>query len=69
MNYAEAIQHAISKRWKTVPCSQGESCWCCAIVPEEPVTDDAGNEIIIAPEGTITKPTAEYIVKLHNERL
>lgn len=47
------------KKWKTLTCMSGESCWCRAVV-----TEDEEDEII--SDGAISKKDAEYIVKLHN---
>lgn len=69
--YKEALKNATTVRWKTVPCSQ-ENCWCSPIVPETPLTfeyEDITEQIYIAGEGELAKEIAEYIVKIHNERL
>lgn len=69
MTYNEAQQYSLTVKWKTTTCTQGEKCWCRAILPEEEILDKDGNEIIIVHDGAISKEYAEYIVKLHNESL
>lgn len=69
MNYQDAMKHSLTVRWKTSLCSQGEICWCRMIEPEHKITDKDGEEIYIAPSGSIDKIHAEHIVKLHNESL
>jgi len=70
MNYKEAIEYSLTVRWKTTLCeSQGDSCWCRIIEPEEEIKDDDDNEIYIASSGKIPKEYAEHIVKIHNESL
>jgi hypothetical protein len=66
MTYEEAVKKALTVRWKTETCSQGEKCWCRLIVPEKKIEDDNGNEIVIASSGDIKKEYAEHIVALHN---
>ena len=69
MNYEEASKYILTVKWKVSQCQQGEECWCRVIEPEKDITDDDGNEIYIAPSGTISKLHAEHIVNLHNKSL
>lgn len=69
MNYKEAIEHSLTVKWKTSPCSLGKDCWCRIIEPEQEIKDDDGNEIYIAGSGRVPKEYAEHIVKLHNASL
>lgn len=55
--------------WKVGPCFSGEDCWCRIIVPvENIITSDGEIEEVVGP-ASINKDIAEYIVKLHNDRL
>ena len=69
MTFQEATQKSLRVKWKVALCNQGEKCWCRMIVPEEPIEDKDGNEIIIASSGDVRKEYAEHIVRLHNEAL
>lgn len=69
MTYNEAQQYSLTVKWKTATCTQGEQCWCRAILPEEEILDKDGNEIIIVHDGAMSKEYAEHIVKLHNASL
>lgn len=69
MTYNEAQQYSLTVKWKTATCTQGEKCWCRAILPEEEILDKDGNEIIIVHDGAMPKEYAEHIVKLHNASL
>lgn len=50
--------------WKTEECGSPD-CWCRIILPENPVDDQE----CVAPSGCVSTEVAEYIVRLHNERL
>jgi hypothetical protein len=69
MTYDEAEELALTVRWKTSVCNQGEKCWCRMIEPEEQITDDDGNEIFIVHSACVPKTYAEHIVQLHNKSL
>lgn len=69
MTYQEAIEKALTVRWKTITCDQGDDCWCRGISPERSLTDNKGDEIHIIPIGTVRKEHAEHIVRLHNNSL
>jgi hypothetical protein len=56
-------------RWKTELCPSGEKCWCRIITTEVPVIDEDGNKLYIAASGCVPTENAEYIVRIHNERL
>lgn len=62
-------EQLLNTRWKTKACYTGESCWCRLIVPEEDTTWESGDEVFIAPNGTLYKETAEHIVQIHNDWL
>lgn len=80
-SYEQARDYSLTVPWKTGMCADGESCWCRTILPIENIeyTDTADNfgRILeaklnidcIVPDGAIDKPTAEYIVILHNEEV
>lgn len=67
MTYSEALQKALTVKWKITLCHTGEECWCRMIEPEEKIEDDDGNEVYIAPAACLSAIHAEHIVKLHNE--
>lgn len=69
MDYKEAQEYSLTKEWKISLCNQGKDCWCRMIEPKEEIVDDDGNEIFIAPSGSISKLYAEHIVELHNKSL
>ena len=55
-------------RWRVISCGE-KDCWCRCIGTETPVFDDNGDELYIAPAGSIPKENAEHIVEVHNECL
>jgi hypothetical protein len=78
MNFKEAIEYSLTVPWKVQECFSGPECWCRMIVPVEPipceyvnsdgsVLKDTLDEIVGAI--AIDKITAEYIVRLHNDKL
>lgn len=71
MNYQEAVDLLYKTKWKTETCSQGAKCWCRMIVPIKKIVHDENFEggIYIAGSGELTKKSAEYFVKLHNNNL
>jgi len=79
MTYKEAVQELYNRPWKTVTCSQGESCWCRIIETVEPIEYQVNKseenedtfELIsnVIPMGSIDKNVAEYVVNLHNNFL
>ena len=73
MTYQEVQQKSLQVEWETVPCHQGEDCWCRMIKPATPIIyneDDAiSDEHYICGSGSLDKKTAEHIVKVHNESL
>lgn len=66
MTFKQAIAKSLTVRWKVSFCPQGEKCWCRVIEPEEQIIDDDGEQIHIAPSGSIAKDHAEHIVRVHN---
>jgi hypothetical protein len=74
MTYEEAQELSLIVKWKTATCSQGEECWCRAIVPVVPISYaedemNVGQEYTIVRPGEIHKELAEYFVSLHNFNL
>ena len=75
MNYEEARRHSFTVPWKAIECFSGPECWCRIIVPVEPIhynhpdMPDKQHEYDIVDAGSLDQDTAEYIVKLHNERI
>jgi hypothetical protein len=70
MTHQEAIEKSFKVKWQIGTCSQGEECWCRTIKPIEPILyEDGGNaEYYVVGMGELSKETAEYFVKLHNEK-
>lgn len=59
-----------SIKWKIEECVDGKHCWCRLISPVVPYVDADGREWYnIVDSGAIRKDLAEYIVKIHNDRL
>lgn len=69
LTYEEYQELLLKVKWKTSVCVSGESCWCRIIEPEIPILDENGNEMYIAPSGTLPQIFAEHLVKIHNENL
>jgi hypothetical protein len=74
----KAIEYSFTIPWKIDVCHVGEECWCRLILPIEPIkythTYSTGEKTevdyeSIIPDGSVDKDTAEYIVKIHNERI
>lgn len=62
----------LDKKWKTLLCNSGNSCWCRCIATEdydEENEHSEGMENIVAPDGCLSKEVAEHIVSLHNEQI
>jgi len=71
MTYQEAYKQALEVEWKVEPCFSGEQCWCRLIVPKVPIKFDKDDieEVCIVSSASINKAMAEYIVKLHNNKI
>ena len=74
LNYTEAIQESLKRKWIVGTCSQGEVCWCRTITCEEPLMyqeykDIEPEEFSVVGQGDLGKDIVEHIVKLHNESL
>jgi len=72
MIYQEAIEKALTVKWKVGTCQEGEKCWCRTIEPAEPILFEDGNilsEYYIIRSGEVIKETVEHLVKLHNQYL
>jgi hypothetical protein len=72
--FDEARNYSFNVRWKVETCFSGEKCWCRIVVPENPISfkeEERKNEeeFQIISDGAVDKETAEYIVKIHNERI
>jgi hypothetical protein len=71
MTYEEAQEISLQVKWKTSTCSQGEECWCRAIVPVIPISyredemDTLQDYTVVRP-GELNKELAEHFVRLHN---
>ncbi len=67
----KTIKHGelIGIRWKTDVCTQGESCWCRMIVPEEDCAYEDGTEVFVSASGELNQEMAEHFVELHNSWL
>ena len=55
-----------SKKWRTATCMSGESCWCRLVVTEDYNGED---ENVFIGEAALNEEAANYIIKLHNERV
>ena len=74
LNYTEAIQESLKRKWVIGTCSQGEECWCRTITCEEPLMyqeykDIEPEEFSVVGQGDLGKEIVEHIVKIHNESL
>jgi len=75
MNFEQSRELSFLVKWKTMECFSGPDCWCRIIVPVEPIyynhpeSPDVKHEYSIVDAGSLDQETAEYIVKLHNNRL
>ena len=70
--YHEAIEKSFQVKWKVGTCSQGEECWCRTIKPVGSIIYKDGDidaEYYVVGSAELLKETAEYFVKLHNEKL
>ena len=74
MNFEQAKELSFLVEWKAIECHVS-NCWCRKIVPFEPIlytestSPDDEEEYIIADAGDLDQQTAEYIVKLHNNKI
>jgi hypothetical protein len=70
IKYQEAIEKSFKVKWQIGTCPQGEECWCRTIKPIEPILyEDGGDaEYYVVGMAEMNKETAEYFVKLHNEK-
>lgn len=75
MNYDQAKELSFLVPWKTMECFSGPECWCRIIVPVEPIlynhdeSPDVQHEYVIVDAGALDEETAEYMVKLHNNKI
>jgi hypothetical protein len=77
-NIDKAIEYSLTIPWKIDVCISGEECWCRLILPTEPIkythTYSTGEKTevdyeSIIGDGSVDKDTAEYLVKIHNDRI
>jgi len=59
----------ILKKWKTVTCFEGSTCWCRLIVTEDYSKKTDRLEDCISTSGNLNKKVAKHVVELHNEWL
>ena len=75
MNFEQAREYSFLVKWKVAECFSGPECWCRMVLPVEtifythPDTPDKEYEYNIIDAGSIDQQTAEYIVKIHNEKV
>lgn len=75
MNYEQAREQVFNVAWKASECFTIPNCWCRIVVPVEPIFwhhpdyPDVKNEYVVIDHETIDQETAEYIVKLHNDKI
>ena len=75
MNFEQAKELSFLVPWKTSECFSGPDCWCRIILPVEPIyyshpeNPENKHEYTIVDAGALDQETAEYIVKIHNNRL
>ena len=75
MNYDQAKELSFLVKWKVTECFSGPQCWCRRIVPVDPIlynyteSSDYEEEYEIVGDAAIDQKTAEYIVRLHNDKI
>lgn len=72
LTHEQAAEKSFQVPWKLDLCKQGETCWCRIVKPVEPILYMDGEdqeEYWLVPSGQLDKRLAEYLVKLHNEKL
>ena len=75
MTFDQARELSFLVPWKTMECFSGPDCWCRIIVPVEPIiyshpeNPDNKHEYVIVDAGALDQETAEYIVRLHNNKI
>ena len=75
MNFEQARELSFLVPWKIAECFSGPQCWCRRIVPVEPIlytytrSSDYEEEYEIVGDAAIDQKTAEYIVRLHNNKI
>jgi hypothetical protein len=74
MNYENAIEESLNKKWVVGTCIQGDTCWCRIIKCDPPLMyvefngSDEEEYLVVRP-GELCKTTVDHIVKIHNESL
>lgn len=70
MNYEQAKNMSRMLPWKVDECSEGKSCWCRIVIPENFIPykegDAEGQIEFIIPSSSINREDAEHIVHIHN---
>ena len=75
MNFDQAKELSFLVLWKTMECFSGPDCWCRRVVPVDPIlynyteSSDYEEEYEIVGDAAIDQKTAEYIVRLHNDKI
>ena len=75
MNFEQAKEYSFLVPWKTMECFSGPDCWCRIILPVEPIVyshpenPENKHEYNIVDAGALDQQTAEYIVRLHNNKI
>ena len=74
LNYQQAIEESLKRRWKIGTCSQGEECWCRMIKCEDPLMfsesdDSEEEEYHVVRSGELNRETVEHLVRIHNQQV
>ena len=74
LNYQQAIEESLKRRWKIGTCSQGEECWCRTIKCEDPLMfsesdDSEEEEYHVVRSGELNRETVEHLVRIHNQQV
>jgi len=66
MKTHNALELALTVRWKVSPCPDEKECWCAIIEPENEMLDEQGERLLIVEAGKLAREYAEHIVIAHN---
>lgn len=72
LSYSEAMIESFKRKWVIDTCSQGEDCWCRTIKTDPPIhflDGDSVEEYHVVGMASLDRQMAEYIVKLHNNKI
>lgn len=70
--YKEALAYSLTVKWKVTTCNSGEKCWCRMIDFEEEIKYKNNlilEDLYVVNSGSLPKEYAEYLVKLHNQKI